>query len=100
MCVCVCVCEREREREREESDEGGKGGSANAVRQHAAPTAAAEWRNSTRAVIRHFRPSTGNGRCGYWVLRIGGVGQPEKKFFVRFFKKSGKSFLKKRKVKK
>ena len=63
---------------------------------------------------RCFRTLTGNGRSAYRQTKTpvtvyrsslkfpesGGVGDRVGVFFRRFFKKSGKSFLKKRKVKK
>ena len=117
----MCVCERERERARErgrESDEGGKGGGANPVRQHEAWLRASDFEcrvevgthrhpcGDTALAICEHRPETEEPRRHRLfteALRIvdsGGVGKRNKFLLLRFFKKSGKSFLKKRKVKK
>ena len=123
----MCVCEREREREREREGErvmrvereGARTLYANTKHgQHEAWLRASDFEcrvevgthrhpcGDTALAICEHRPETEEPRRHRLfteALRIvdsGGVGKRNKFLLLRFFKKSGKSFLKKRKVKK
>ena len=115
MSVCVCMWEREREILAITSSPSSIPPpslplveAAHAVRQHAALLQVSDF--ECRVEKRRLRTSTGNGRSActgkprrHWLftealrtIDSGGVSKRTKKNCLRFFKKSGKSILKKR----